>query len=74
MQGVLQSKSLKTFRWINLLPFNEKIWNRFETEKMIQVEARMNPVSKATYFNPHVGDVAYSLLQDIYRCQYWDLQ
>ena len=41
---------------------------------MVQVEVRMNPVSKAVYINPNVGDITYNLLQDIYKCQYWEQQ
>ena len=69
-----QSATLRTFRWVNLLPLHEKEWNRAGTDKIVQVEVRMKPVSKAVFLNPNVGDITYDLLQDIYKCQYWELQ
>jgi hypothetical protein len=71
INSVLESRSLKTLRWVNLMPIRTEYYDRSTFEKLILVESRVNPVSKKGFVNPKVGDLAWNLVMDIYKCQYW---
>ena len=67
----LESRSLKTLRWVNLLPIRTEYFERSNFEKLVVVESRVNPITRDAFINPRIGDLAATLLNDIYKSQYW---
>jgi len=62
------------FRWVNLLPLPQKEdIARISIAKTIQVESRNNSVSRASFLNPFIGDLSHDLIQDIHKCQYFEI-
>lgn len=68
IKTMIGSKSLKSIRWINLLPFGGTIHVENSLSKLMQIEYRSKPVNRGVYLNTYCGDLVYGLLGDIYRC------
>jgi len=67
VQTVIDS-SVRTFRWVNLLPIRSDYFSRSSLDKLIQVEYRVQPVTRSTYVAAQIGDLATNLLKDVYLC------
>jgi hypothetical protein len=61
------------FRWVNLLPLPGAAEDLAPKDlaRIFILESRNNPMSRAEYVNPSIGDLSYELLLDIYKCSYY---
>ncbi len=50
------------------MPIRTEYYDRSTFEKLIQVESRVNPVTRKGFVNPRVGDLAFNLVLDVYKC------
>lgn len=73
--AIIGNPSLKIFRWLNLLPLPTKDdLEPKDISRVFMIESRMNPISRGEYLNPFIGDLSQELLQDIYKCTYFQKQ
>ena len=42
-----------------------------DLSRVFIIESRNNPISRAEYLNPLLGDVSYELHLDVYKCAYY---
>jgi hypothetical protein len=50
------------------MPIRTEYYDRSTFDKLIQVESRVNPVTRKGFVNPRVGDLAFNLVLDVYKC------
>lgn len=65
--------NLKIFRWVNLVPLPASVQDLApkDISRVFSIESRNNPMSRAEYLNPLLGDVSYELHLDVYKCAYY---
>jgi hypothetical protein len=68
LKTIIGSQTLRTVRWINLLPFGGGVYVENSLTKLVQIEYRTKPVSRGVYYNTYCGDLVLGLMADIYRC------
>lgn len=66
---------MKVFKWINLMPLPTKDdMEPKDITRIFIIESRNNPISRGEYLNPRIGDLPLELLQDVYKCAYYNRQ
>lgn len=65
--SIINSPSLKIFRWVNLILVNFEIEINLNSQlKIINCEYSSQNISNKAFINPYLGDLVWNLYNDIY--------